>query len=167
MAVHPIVILPDPRLRAETATITVFDAELHTLLDDMYETMYAANGIGLAAPQIGISKKIAVIDISRERNEPFCIINPEIIERKGEELMEEGCLSVPGVYDKAPRALWVKVKAQDRDGKHIEIEGDGLLAHCLQHEIDHLNGKLYVDYLSPLKRKMAQKKVDKQKRYAK
>lgn len=164
MTVRTVIFLPDPRLRAPTAKIEVFDDELRTLIDDMIETMYAANGIGLAAPQIGISKKLAVIDVSEERNQPFCIVNPEILEKEGEELMEEGCLSVPGPYDKAPRALRVKVKAQDRDGKIFEIEGDGLLAHCLQHEIDHLHGKLFVDYLSPLKKQLAMKKLEKIKR---
>lgn len=167
MTLRTVIFLPDPRLRAPTAPVEVFDQELHTLIDDMIETMYASNGIGLAAPQIGLSKKLAVIDVSPERNKPFCIINPEILERKGEEPMEEGCLSVPGAYDKAPRALWVKVRAQDRDGKQFEIESDGILAHCLQHEIDHLHGKLFVDYLSPLKRMFAMKKLEKQKRRAK
>ncbi len=166
MAVRPIIFLPDPRLRDETMPITVFDDELQTLIDDMYETMDDASGIGLAATQIGLSLKLAVIDVSRERNQRLCIINPEIVEREGEELMEEGCLSVPGAYDKAPRALRVKVKALDRHGKPIEIEGEGLLAHCLQHEIDHLNGKLFVDYLSPLKRRFALKKLEKIKRRA-
>lgn len=164
MAIRKIIYLPDGRLRAETAPIEVFDDELQTLIEDMYETMDAAKGIGLAATQIGISKKLAVIDVSPERNQRFCIINPEITEKEGEELMEEGCLSVPGAYDKAPRALRVKVKALDRNGKPFEIEADGILAHCLQHEIDHLNGKLFVDYLSPLKRKLALKKLEKIKR---
>lgn len=167
MALHKVIFLPDPRLRAATETITVFDDELRKLIDDMIETMYAHDGIGLAAPQIGISKKIAVIDVSRERNEPFCIINPEILEKEGEELMDEGCLSVPGAYDKAPRALKVKVRALDRDGKQFEMNADGLLAHCLQHEIDHLYGKLYVDYLSPLKRNVALRKLEKVKRRVK
>ncbi len=167
MTVYKIVYLPDSRLRAETTPVEVFDSALQTLIDDMYETMEAANGIGLAATQIGISKKLAVIDVSRERNQRLCIINPEIVEKEGEELMEEGCLSVPGAYDKAPRALRVKVKALDRYGKPFEIEADGLLAHCLQHEIDHLSGKLFVDYLSPLKRRLALKKLEKVKRLAK
>jgi len=164
MALKTIVFLPDSRLREETKPITEFDAKLHQLIDDMIETMYAAKGIGLAAPQIGLPLKLAVIDVSREHNQPFCIINPEIIAKEGEELMDEGCLSVPGVYDEAPRALSVTVKAQDKHGRPFEISGDGLLAHCLQHEIDHLNGKLFVDYLSPLKRQMARKKLEKEKR---
>ncbi len=161
MSLYPLVYLPDPRLRKETQAVTNFDDALQKLIDDMYETMYKSNGIGLAAPQIGLSLKLAVIDVSRERDQPFCIINPEIIAREGEEFMEEGCLSVPGAYDKAPRAIKVKVRALDRHGKSFELEADGLLAHCLQHEIDHLNGKLFVDYLSPLKRQMARKKQDK------
>lgn len=166
MSLYQIIYLPDSRLRAETAPIEVFDDDLQTLIDDMIETMDAANGIGLAATQIGISKKLAVIDVSKERNQRLCIINPEIIEKEGEELMEEGCLSVPGAYDKAPRALRVKVKALDRHGKPFELEAEGTLAHCLQHEIDHLNGKLFVDYLSPLKRRFALKKLEKIKRQA-
>ena len=164
MAVKKIVYLPDPRLRDLTLPVTRFDDPLQTLIDEMIETMYAANGIGLAAPQIGISLKLAVIDVSRSHNEAFCIINPEILERDDQVMMEEGCLSVPGVYDKAPRAIRVKVRALDRHGKPFEIEADGLLAHCLQHEIDHLNGKLFVDYLSPIKRQMARKKLEKYKR---
>lgn len=164
MTVRKVIFLPDPRLRAPTAKIEAFDEELQILVDDMIETMYAANGVGLAAPQIGVSKKIAVIDISREHNQPMVLINPEIIEREGTELMDEGCLSVPGAYDRAPRALKVKLRAQDRHGKTYEIEADGLLAHAIQHETDHLNSKLFVDYLSPLKKHMAMKKLEKHKR---
>lgn len=168
MTIRTVIFLPDARLRAKTETIESFAEDLQTLVDDMFETMYAAKGVGLAAPQIGISKKIAVIDTSRDRSQQLCLINPEITERLGgEDLMEEGCLSVPGAYDKAPRALQVKMKALDRHGKPFELEADGLLAHCIQHEIDHLNGKLFVDYLSPLKKKMAIKKLEKTKRRAK
>lgn len=166
MAIYPVVCVPDPRLRETTETITHFDQELHTLLDDMIETMYYAQGVGLAATQIGISKRIAVIDASREHNQAFCIINPEIIAKEGLEMMEEGCLSVPGVYDKVPRALKVTVRAQDRNGKVFELEADGLLAHILQHEIDHLNGKVNIDYLSPLKQARAVKKVEKLRRHS-
>jgi peptide deformylase len=164
MAIYEVVHLPHPVLRQVAEPVTVFDAELKTLINDMIETMYHANGIGLAAPQIALAKRIAVIDVSREGNQPFCIINPEILEREGLEDMEAGCLSVPGAYEKVPRAVRVKVRAQDVEGKFFEIDTDGLLAHCLQHEIDHLNGKLIVDYLSPLKRKMAMKKLEKHKR---
>jgi peptide deformylase len=165
--IYKLVYLPDERLRNPTESVTAFDAKLQTLIDDMFETMYQANGIGLAAPQIGISLKLAVIDVSSERNQQICIINPEIIAREGEALKEEGCLSVPSVYDKAPRALRVKMRALDRHGNPFEIDADGLLAHCIQHEIDHLNGKLFVDYLSPLKKQMARKKLEKFKRQAK
>ncbi len=161
MAIHTIIYLPDPRLRAVTQPITQFDRALQTLIDDMFETMYAANGIGLAAPQIGLSLKLAVIDVSSERNQRLVIINPEIIAHDGSVPKSEGCLSVPGAYDKAPRALTVRVRAKDREGNPFEQDADGILAHCLQHEIDHLNGKLFIDYLSPLKKQMARKKMEK------
>lgn len=164
MAIYPIIQLPDERLRAVTAPITVFDEDLQKLIDDMFETMYAAKGIGLAAPQIAISKKLAVIDVSNNKSETWCLINPIIVEKKGEALMEEGCLSVPGVYDKASRALWVKLQALDRYGKPFEIEAEDLLAHCIQHEVDHLNGTLFLDHLSPLKRQLARKKLEKLKK---
>lgn len=164
MAIYPIIQLPDPRLRAATAPITVFDEALQQLIDDMFETMYTAKGIGLAAPQIAISKKIAVIDVSNNKLKTWCLINPVIVEKKGEALMEEGCLSVPGVYDKAPRALWVKLQALDRYGKPYEIEAEDLLAHCIQHEVDHLNGTLFLDHLSSLKRQLARKKLEKIKK---
>jgi peptide deformylase len=147
--------------------VTVFDDKLKKLIQDMYETMYEENGVGLAAPQVAISKRLAVIDVSDERTQPFCIINPEIIEKEGSELMEAGCLSVPHTYDKVPRATKVKVLAQNENGEFFEIIGDGLLGHCLQHEIDHLNGKLYIDYLSPLKRRMLIKKMEKNLRQRK
>jgi peptide deformylase len=161
MAIRQIIYLPDARLRLETKPVTHFDDALQSLIDDMYETMYHANGIGLAAPQIGISLKLAVIDVSEEKNHRICIINPEVIAREGEALPGEGCLSIPGVYDSVKRALKVKVRALDRQGAAFEINADGLLAHCLQHEIDHLNGKLFVDFLSPLKRQLARKKLEK------
>ncbi|MEO8400823.1 MAG: peptide deformylase [Gammaproteobacteria bacterium] len=165
MALIPIVYHPHPALHKMASAVTVFDEALKKLIHDMYETMYAANGVGLAAPQIAITKRLAVIDVSDERNQPFCIINPEIIEKTGEELMEAGCLSVPSTYDKVPRATRVKVRAQDETGKFFEIEGEGLLGHCLQHEIDHLDGKLYIDYLSPLKRGLLLKKMQKHLRH--
>lgn len=167
MSIRTIIFLPDHRLRKPTQLITHFDEQLQTLIDDMYETMYAADGIGLAAPQIGISLKLAVLDVTRERKQQICIINPEIIASSGQDYLEEGCLSVPGAYDKAPRALQVTVRALDRTGQAFEITAEGLLAHCLQHEIDHLQGKLFVDYLSPLKRQMARKKLEKIKRQKK
>lgn len=167
MAIYPIIQLPDVRLRAPTAPVIVFDEALQQLIDDMFETMYAAKGIGLAAPQIAISKKLAVIDVSNNKSKTWCLINPVIVEKKGEALMEEGCLSVSGIYDKIPRALWVKLQALDRHGKPYEIEAEDLLAHCIQHEIDHLNGTLFLDYLSPLKRQLARKRLDKLKKRGK
>lgn len=150
-----------PALHKVAAPVTQFDDALKTLVQDMYETMYHESGVGLAAPQVGIPKRIATVDISEERNKPFVIINPEIIAQSGNELMEAGCLSIPGTYDKVPRATYVKVRAQDVNGDFFEIEGEGLLGHCLQHEIDHLNGKLYIDYLSPLKKRTLLKKMEK------
>lgn len=150
-----------PALHKHAEPVIKFDAELYELVQNMYETMYHERGVGLAAPQVGIPKRIATIDISDDKSKPFVIINPEIIERSGEELMEAGCLSIPGTYDKVPRATYVKVRAQDVHGQIFEIAGEDLLAHCLQHEIDHLNGKLYIDYLSPLKKRMWLKKMEK------
>ncbi len=150
-----------PALHKVAEPVTEFNEALAKLVQDMYETMYHADGCGLAAPQIGIAKRIAVIDISEEKDKPFCIINPEIIERSGEKMMSAGCLSVPGTYTTAPRSTYVKVRAQDETGKFFEIEGHDLLAHCLQHEIDHLYGKLNIDYLSSLKKNISLKKMEK------
>lgn len=161
MAILTIVYHPHAALHKVAAPVTVFDDNLKKLIADMYETMYHANGIGLAAPQVALSIRLAVIDISPESKQPFCIINPEIIEQEGREMMEAGCLSVPSAYDKVPRATRVKVRAQNEHGEFFEIVGEGLLAHCLQHEIDHLNGILYIDYLSPLKRSLNLKKMQK------
>lgn len=164
MTYIPIIYIPDHRLREETKKITEFDDQLRNLIQDMYETMYAANGVGLAAPQIGLSLKLAVIDVSDQKNKKFCIINPEILKLGTLEKRSEGCLSVPGVYDETPRPTEIHVRAQDEFGKTFEIEATGLLAHCLHHEIDHLNGKVFIDYLSPLKQQMARKKLEKYKR---
>lgn len=162
MALIPIVYYSHhPALHKIAEPVTEFDEKLKQLVQDMYETMYAADGCGLAAPQIGLAKQLAVIDISEEKNKPFCIINPEIIERSGSEMMTAGCLSVPGTYTNSPRASYVKVRAQDETGKFFEIAGSDLLSHCLQHEIDHLFGKLNIDYLSPLKKSISLKKMEK------
>lgn len=161
MALLKVVYCSHPVLHKKAEHVTEFDDSLKTLVKDMIETMYHENGVGLAAPQVAISKRIATIDVSEERNQAFCIINPEIIEKRGEELMEAGCLSVPGTYGKVPRSIYVKVRAQDETGKFFEIEGEGLLGHCLQHEIDHLDGKLYIDYFSPLKKNILVKKMQK------
>lgn len=162
MALLPLVFYSyHPALHHPAEPVTQFDAALAELIENMYETMYHENGVGLAAPQVGIAKRIATIDITEDRSHRFCIINPEIIEREGEEPMEAGCLSIPGTRGKVPRATKVKVRAQDVNGKFFEIEGTGLLSHCLQHEIDHLNGKLFIDYFSPMKKRMALKKMQK------
>ncbi|MGL6028798.1 MAG: peptide deformylase [Legionella sp.] len=166
MAIRKILYLPDPRLRAVAKPIETFDDELQLLIDDMFETMYDANGVGLAAPQIGISLRLSVIDVigDKKPENQLVIINPEIVASGAEKEFQEGCLSVPGAYDTVIRAERVTVKALDRFGEAIEIDADGLLAECLQHEIDHLNGKLFIDLLSPLKRTMARRKLEKFKR---
>ncbi len=164
MSIHTIIYLPDPRLRLKSAKIEHFDDKLQTLIDDMFETMYDARGVGLAAPQIGINLQLSVIDVIGDKTQQLVIINPEIIESHGQATYQEGCLSVPGAFDTVTRAERVTVRAQDRFGKPFDITSDGLLGECLQHEIDHLNGKLFVDLLSPLKRAMARKKLEKFKR---
>jgi len=164
MAIRKIVYLPDPVLRKVAKPVETFDEDLQSLINDMFDTMYDANGVGLAAPQIGISRSISVIDVKGDKSEQIVIINPEIIASEGEEAFKEGCLSVPGSWDKVIRAKKVTVKAQDREGKPFEITADGLLGECLQHEIDHLNGKLFIDLLSPLKRNIARRKLEKYKR---
>jgi peptide deformylase len=155
---------PDPRLRTRAAPVDAVDARLRELIEDMLETMYAAKGIGLAATQVNVHRRFLVADVSEERNEPRVFINPEIVSREGTETSQEGCLSVPGYYDDVERAARIRVRAQDRDGKAFEAELDGLLAICVQHEIDHLDGKLFVDYLSELKRQRVRKKIEKERR---
>ena len=164
MAKLKILEYPDPRLRTRAARVERVDDALRTLIDDMFETMYAAPGIGLAAIQVNIPLRIIVIDVSESHDAPLCLINPEIVERRGEEQMEEGCLSVPGYYEPVTRAEWIRVRALDRDGEPFELEQDGLLAVCIQHEIDHLDGKLFVDYLSSLKRQRIRKKLERDQR---
>jgi peptide deformylase len=157
---------PDPRLREIAQPVEQVDDGVRQFIDDMFETMYAAPGIGLAATQVNVAKRIIVIDVSEEKDQPLCLINPEILELDGIEEMEEGCLSVPGVYERVQRADRVRVSALDRDGQKVEIEANGLLAVCIQHEIDHLDGKLFVDYLSQLKRTRIRKKLEKEQRQA-
>lgn len=164
MTIRKIIYLPDARLRQPTALITTFDEALQTLIDDMFDTMYNAKGVGLAAPQIGISLRLAVVDASRDKSQQLVLINPEVISCEGHADYEEGCLSVPGAYDKVRRADKVTIRAQDRVGQKYEMTADGLLGECFQHEIDHLNGKLFIDLLSPIKRSMARKKLEKFKR---
>lgn len=160
----PILEFPDPRLRTRAQPVEQVDAALRKLIDDMFETMYAAPGIGLAATQVNVHKRVLVIDVSESRKEKLVLINPEILSRDGVEETEEGCLSVPGVYDKVIRADSIRVRALDRDGKQIEFDAQGLLAVCIQHEIDHLDGKLFVDYLSELKRTRIRKKLEKERK---
>ena len=153
---------PDERLRTKAKPVDAVTDEIRQLVDDMFETMYAAPGIGLAATQINVHQRIIVIDISREKDQPLCLINPVILAKEGIEHHEEGCLSVPGVYENVERADRIKVEALDRDGKKVKFDADELLAVCIQHEIDHLNGKLFVDYLSAMKRNRIKKKLEKQ-----
>ena len=155
---------PDPRLRTKAQPVTVFDAALQQTIDDMFETMYAAPGIGLAATQVNLHRQLLVADVSEEKNQPIVLINPKILASEGSQVYQEGCLSVPGIFADVERADRVRVEAFDRDGRKIEIETDGLLAVCIQHEMDHLIGKLFVDYLSPLKRDLVRKKLEKQRR---
>jgi peptide deformylase len=164
MALLPILEFPDPRLRTKAQPVEHVDDDLRRLIDDMFETMYAAPGIGLAATQVNVHKRLVVIDVSETRDQPLVLINPEIVERVGVEETEEGCLSVPGVFDKVKRADRIRVRALDRDGKPIDFNADGLLAVCIQHEIDHLDGKLFVDYLSELKRTRIRKKLEKERK---
>lgn len=161
MAILEILHFPDPRLRKHAEPVAEVDDRIRRIVDDMFETMYAAPGIGLAATQVNIQKQIIVIDISKDKSEPLALINPEIISLDGVEEMEEGCLSVPGYYETVQRAERIRVRALDRDGQSFELETDDLLAVCIQHEMDHLAGKLFVDYLSPLKRQRIQKKLEK------
>ena len=165
MAKLTILEYPDPRLRTKAAPVERVGAELGQVIDDMFETMYAAPGIGLAATQVDYHKRVVVMDVSEDRSKPLVFINPEIIERSGALEIEEGCLSVPGVFDTPTvRSEKIRVRALGRDGKPFELEASGLLAICIQHELDHLDGKLFVDYLSELKRNRIRRKLEKDKR---
>jgi peptide deformylase len=164
MALLPILEFPDPRLRTRASPVTAFDASLAQLSADMLETMYAAPGIGLAATQVNVHRRLIVMDLSDERNEPRVFINPEILSREGVEVSEEGCLSVPQVFEDVERAARVRIRYQNLTGELIEEDLKGLLAICLQHELDHLEGKLFVDYLSNLKRERIRRKLEKEQR---
>ncbi|PJJ99659.1 peptide deformylase [Lysobacteraceae bacterium NML03-0222] len=169
MALLPILEFPDPRLRTRAVPVEaaeVVGEKFQALLDDMFETMYAAPGIGLAASQVDVHQRFMVIDVSEAHDAPLVFINPEIIARDGEQVYQEGCLSVPGIFADVTRANQIRVRALGRDGQPFEMEADGLLAVCIQHEMDHLEGKLFVDYLSPLKREMVKKKLAKLKKAA-
>lgn len=164
MALLPILEFPDPRLRTRAQPVAEVDDALRQLIDDMFATMYAAPGIGLAATQVNVHKRLLVLDISETHNRPLALINPELAAREGVEETEEGCLSVPGIYDKVTRAQQIRVRALDRNGQQIEFDADGLLAVCIQHEMDHLDGKLFVDYLSELKRTRIRRKLEKERK---
>ena len=164
MAKLDILHYPDSRLRRKAKPVEVIDDDIRALVADMFETMYSAPGIGLAAMQVGIAKQIVTIDISEDHNEPLCLINAEIVEADGDSVIEEGCLSLPGVSEAVKRAAHIKVRARNEHGEHVELEADDLLAVCIQHELDHLKGKLFIDYLSSLKRNRVRKKLEKQQR---
>jgi len=157
---------PDPRLRTKAQPVVVFDAPLQTLIDAMFETMYAAPGIGLAATQVNVHKQLLVLDVSEQKDQPLVLINPRIVAQDGSQTYQEGCLSVPGIYADVDRADRIAVEALDRNGRPLHFEAEGLLAVCIQHEMDHLIGKLFVDYLSPLKRDLVRRKLEKQRRSA-
>jgi peptide deformylase len=164
MSLRAILHYPDPRLRTVAKPVEAVDDSVRQLVDDMAETMYDAPGIGLAATQIDVHRRVIVIDTSQDRDELRVFINPKIVARDGESVHEEGCLSVPGIYENVRRADRVTVQALDRDGNPFELEAEGLLAVCVQHEIDHLDGKVFVDYLSPLKQQRIGKKLQKRER---
>jgi len=164
MSIMEILHFPDDRLRTQAKKVDQVTEKYKTLADDMLETMYAAPGIGLAATQVNVHEQMLVVDISDDKSQPLVIINPEILESRGIEIMEEGCLSVPDIYAEVERADWIKLKYQDLQGQEVEMEADGILAVCIQHEIDHLKGKLFVDYLSKLKRDRIRKKLEKLKK---
>lgn len=166
MAILNILHFPDERLRTIAKPVATVTDKHRTLLSNMLETMYDAPGIGLAATQVNVHEQILVIDISDDKNQPVVLINPEILEKDGDQEFDEGCLSVPGIYETVHRAENIRVKALNKEGKSFEMDAHGLLAVCIQHEIDHLQGKLFVDYLSQLKKQRIRKKLEKQQRNA-
>ncbi|WFP52212.1 peptide deformylase [Methylomonas sp. EFPC3] len=161
MSILTILEFPDKRLRTVASEVERVDDGIRKLVDDMIETMYSAKGVGLAATQVNVHKRVIVMDVSENKDNPICLINPQIVERDGVEESEEGCLSVPGFFEKVSRAEQIKVKALDRNGDSFELEARDLLAVCIQHEMDHLEGKLFVDYLSAFKRNRIKSKLDK------
>lgn len=164
MAKLNILEFPDPRLRKKAVPVDVFDDDLRRLIGDMFETMYAAPGIGLAATQVDVHRRLLVADVSRDMSAPHVLINPVILEKDGVTVTDEGCLSVPGYFEEVERAEHIRVRFLDRDGEEREMEAEGLLAVCIQHEMDHLEGKLFVDYLSEAKRLRIRKKLEKERR---
>ncbi len=165
MALLQILHFPDPRLRKKAVPVDEVNDQIRQTVEDMFETMYDAPGIGLAATQVDIQKQIIVIDVSEKHTEPLCLINPEIIAKDGEEEMQEGCLSVPKIFENVQRYENITVRALDKDGREYTLDANGLLAVCIQHEMDHLDGKLFIDYLSPLKMQRIKKKMLKLKKY--
>jgi peptide deformylase len=161
MAILQVLHHPDPRLRIKAAPVALVDDEVRSLAADMMETMYAAPGIGLAATQVNVHRRLLVVDVSETHDQPLCLINATLLQKEGIERMEEGCLSVPGVFEEVERAERIRVRFQDLEGRAVEQDADGLLAVCIQHEMDHLEGKLFLDYLSPLKRSRITKKLTK------
>jgi peptide deformylase len=166
MAKLTILEFPDPRLRTKAQPVTDFGPELARLVADMFETMYEAPGIGLAATQVNVHRQLLVLDVSEEKNQPHVLCNPRILTKDGIQTYQEGCLSVPGIFADVERANQITVEAEDAAGETFTLQADGLLAVCIQHEMDHLAGRLFVDYLSPLKREMVRKKLEKQRRSA-
>jgi peptide deformylase len=164
MAKLPIIEFPDPRLRTVARPVKEVDTRIRQLIDDMFETMYEAPGIGLAATQVDVHEQLLVLDVSEDKSYPMVFINPEVLSAEGHQVYQEGCLSVPGIYADVKRAGSIRVRALDRDGQPFELSAEGLLAVCIQHEMDHLAGKVFVDYLSPLKRELVRKKLAKQRR---
>jgi len=164
MAKLKILEFPDPRLRTKAVPVEVVDDDLRGLIAELFEIMYEAPGIGLAATQVDVHKRFFVCDVSADKSAPLVLINPEVLEKHGTTVTDEGCLSVPGYYEEVERAEHIKVRFLDRDGEQVEMQAEGLLAVCIQHEIDHLNGKLFVDYLSEAKRQQIRKKLVKERR---
>ena len=156
---------PDPRLRKKAAPVEVVDDALRALIDNMFETMYDAPGIGLAATQVDVHRRLLVADVSTDQTEPFALINPKILEKDGVIVTDEGCLSVPGFYEAVERAEHIRVKYLNRDGEEVDMEAEGMLAVCIQHEVDHLDGKLFVDYLSEAKRQRIRKRLERDRRH--
>ena len=166
MAILNILNYPDERLRIEASPVENVDGRIARLVDDMFETMYAAPGIGLAATQVNVHEQIIVMDVAENKSQPLTFINPEIITSEGSQAIDEGCLSVPGIYEPVERSRQILVRAIDKQGNPFEMEAEGLLAVCIQHEMDHLRGKLFVDYLSQMKRQRIRKKLQKQQKLA-
>jgi peptide deformylase len=164
MNILPILEYPDKRLRTIAQPVETVDAALAELIGDMFHTMYEAPGIGLAATQVNVHKQLIILDISEDRSQPMVFINPRITAKDGSQIYQEGCLSLPGIYADVKRYNQITVQALDRDGREFSLEADGLLAVCIQHEMDHLAGKVFVDHLSPLKRALAEKKLAKQRK---